>query len=188
MVGKGIVVLGLAAVAAMYGGSALAEGEACVGQQIEGLTAREARVISAAETRVRNSAKKKNKLSKVCSKVSNLSGLLVKITAGGHIGAGDSRYSGWSIICGSQCAPFPVTVYHCDGSVAWKMGYYGRWSGNGQARGYCSSGGTGACSVSSTRAVNKRKRCKGAVYLDKDGSRGKSCMRFNVNSSRNGGV
>lgn len=158
-------------------------------ETISGLNANEARVQQRIYQRI---AKKKkpsaSALSSVCKNVSNLSGLLVKITAGGHISRGDSRYSGWSIICAGRCVSFPAKVYHCDGSTAWNMGYYGRWAGNGKARGYCASGGASACSVSSTRSVNRQKKCQGAVYLDVDGGRGKSCLRFNVNSSRNGGV
>ena len=127
----------------------------------------------------------KTSLARVCPKISNLSGLLVKVTAGGHIPRWDPRNSGFSLICASRCVPWPATVYHCDGSVAFRMGYYGRWVGNGKARGYCGAGGQGACPTSSVRVRNRRLGCKGAAFLAEGRGR---CMRFNVNSNRNGSV
>ena len=162
-----------------------AETEEIGGQSsIEGLTKRE--IIKL--TRLSAKKKPKNNLAKVCKNVSNLNGLLLKVTAGGHISRNDPRYPGYSIICASKCVPFPATVYHCDGSVAFKVGYYGKWSGNGKSRGYCGSGGAGVCYTSSVRNKSRQLKCNGAGYLDVDGSRGKACMRFNLNSSRNGGV
>ena len=152
----------------------------------DGLTAREERRIARSEARKRGA--KAAALNKVCTDISNLSGLLVKETAGGHIGRGDARYSGYSIICASKCVSFPAKVYHCDGTTAFSMGYYGRWSGNGKSRGYCAAGGVGACSVSSVKAAARSKRCGTTGYLDVDGSRGKKCMRMNIDGSRNGGV
>ena len=127
-------------------------------------------------------------LSDVCTRTTPLNGLLIKITAGGHISRGDARYSGYSIICASKCASFPATVYHCDGSTAFRMGYYGRYSENGKPRGYCAAGGAASCSVSAVRSRSTALKCRGAGYLDLDGSRGKSCRRLNRYSNRNGDV
>ncbi|NMC61875.1 MAG: hypothetical protein GYA55_01765 [SAR324 cluster bacterium] len=140
---------------------------------------------AASKKRVATRLSPAKKLKKVCPRITNLSGLLIKTTAGGHIPKSDPRYSGFSIICGSHCVPFPATVYHCDGSVAFKMGYYGRWDGNGKSRGYCGAGGQGGCPTSYVRSKNRSLRCNGAVYLAQGGGR---CMRFNINSNRSGGV
>lgn len=145
--------------------------------------------VASART-VRKTARAKARvLSDVCtaSKTKPLNGILVKITAGGHIGSGDARNSGYSIICGPNCASFPANVYHCDGSLAFRMGYYGRYAANGKPRGYCAAGGAPACSVSAIRSRSRALRCNGAGYLDLDGSRGKTCMRLNLNSNRNDG-
>lgn len=125
-----------------------------------------------------------NKLEKVCKNVTNINGLLVKVTAGGHIPRSDPRYSGYSIVCAGRCVSFPAVVYHCDGSQAFRMGYYGRWVGNGKSRGYCGHGSS-PCPTSSVRAKSKSLKCSGAGYLS-TGNR--SCMRFNLYSDRNGGV
>lgn len=149
---------------------------------IEGLTQRESRKIARS---AKSNKPKKTKLSDVCKKVSNLSGLLLKTTAGGHIPRSDPRYPGYSVICAGSCVPFPAKVFHCDGSEAFQMGYYGKWSGNGKSRGYCGWAGSGQCFTSSVRSRSKSLKCSGAGYLAQGGGR---CLRFNLNVDRNGGV
>lgn len=144
---------------------------------IQGLNVREARKM--AREKKKSPKAPVGGLSAVCKKVSNLSGLLVKTTAGGHIPRSDPRYNGYSIVCAGRCVPFPAKVYHCDGSEAFRMNYYGRWVGNGKSRGYTHS------SVGAIRSRSRSLKCSGAGYL---ASGGNSCLRFNLDVTRNGGV
>jgi hypothetical protein len=143
------------------------------------------------ERREKRAERAKRDLKEVCapSSVVPARGLLIKKTGGGHIPNSDARASGFSLICASNCvSTFPAKVYHCDGSDAFKMGYYGRWNGNGKPRAYCAAGGAGACNVSSVANLSKKKKCGLVGYLDLDGNRGKRCMKIFVDGRRNGGV
>jgi hypothetical protein len=141
----------------------------------------------AARRRSRPEAKAENirGLSSICKKTSDINGALFKVTAGGHIGRSDPRYTGFSFICGSRCTSFPAKVYHCDGSQAFTMGFYGKWSGNGKSRAYCGSGGAPRCSTNAIRARSRALKCNGMGYLATGGG---SCIRLNLNSNRNGDV
>ena len=144
---------------------------------------------ASAERAVRRTARAKTTtLADVCTKITPLGGMLIKVTAGGHISGADARNSGYSLICGSSCASLPANIYHCDGSLAFRVGYYGRYAENGRPRAYCAAGGAPACYVTRVRARSKALKCNGAGYLDLDGRLGKKCYRFNLNSSRNGDV
>jgi hypothetical protein len=150
-----------------------------------------AQAITKEERKEMRAERAKRALREVCApdNVVPARGLLIKKTGGGHIPGSDARASGFSLICASNCvSSFPAKVYHCDGSQAFKLGYYGTWSGNGRPRAYCAAGGVGACSVSSVASMSKRKGCGQVGYLDLDGSRGKRCMKIFVDGRRNGGV
>lgn len=101
----------------------------------------------------------------VCKKVTPLKYALLKNAWPGHIQRSDSRASGFAFVCGADCPKrFPVSAYYSDGTLAFKLGYYGRWEGNGKPRAYCGTGGVGTCSASSITKAAKRK--DGKIYLD----------------------
>ena len=126
----------------------------------EGLSARSERKL----------ARKKNvnatALNSVCKSIQPMVALL-KSTAGGHI-RGDPRESGYSLICSRKSCPkkFPTNFYYSDGSLAFTVGLYGRWSGNGQPRAYCAAGGAPKCSAKSIGAKAKSRGLDGKVYGD----------------------
>lgn len=136
--------------------------EAPLQAESEGLNARSIRKLA----RARSGKVKTKALNTVCKKISNLQHALMKNTAGGHISSADPRYPGISLICGSDCArSFPVNAYYSDGNLAFKLGYYGKWSGNGKPRAYCGAGGAPACYASSVKTNARRSGRDGYVYL-----------------------
>lgn len=105
-------------------------------------------------------------LSDVCATTKPLSNALLKNAWPGHINLSDPRASGFAFVCGSDCASkFPVTAYYSDGTQAFRLGYYGVWSGNGKPRAYCSVGGAARCSASAVTRNAKRSGRDGKVYL-----------------------
>ncbi len=104
-------------------------------------------------------------LADVCPSVQPMSGALMKNAYPGHIQRTDPRASGFAFICGSSCpSKFPVSAYYSDGTLAFKLGYYGRWSGNGKPRAYCSVG-VPRCSVKKVVRDSKTSGRDGKVYL-----------------------
>lgn len=102
-----------------------------------------------------------------CQTIKPLEHALLKNNAGGHIGRRDRRYHGFAFICGKECpATFPVQAYYSDGAPAFKLGYYGRWNGNGQPRAYCAAGGAPFCNVPTVRM---RANIVGREGLRRDG-------------------
>jgi hypothetical protein len=113
-------------------------------------------------------------LSDVCKSVTPIHALF-KSTGGGHI-RGDARESGFSIICSrSECFSFPASAYYSDGTYAFKIGYYGRWVGNGQPRAYCAAGGAPACNAKSITANARAQKRDGKVYIQKS-AKTKTCV------------
>ena len=112
-------------------------------------------------------------LSKVCSSTKPI-GALLKNASPGHISSGDPRAPGFALVCSRSDCPrgFPAKAYYSDGTLAFSLGYYGRWEGNGQPRAYCGTGGAGVCSSRSVSSNARAKGRNGKVYIDFGG---KSC-------------
>lgn len=109
----------------------------------------------------------KNGLGKVCGNVQPLKKALLKNAWPGHINRSDPRAPGFAFVCGPDCPKkFPVSAYYSDGTAAFKLGYYGRWEGNGRPRAYCGAGGVGTCSASGVAKASRQKGRDGKVYLD----------------------
>jgi len=139
------------------------------------------RVLAAKRAR----SPQKKPFAQVCSRTSSISGFLLKNAYPGHISRGDPRAPGFALVCASRCPKkFPVNVYYSDGSLAARIGYYGRWNGNGKPRGYCGCGGAPSCFVSSISKKARQSGRDGKVYLSMgDGS----CVSATP-GIRNGGV
>ena len=125
----------------------------------------------------------------VCKKVAPISGFLLKNAYPGHIQKSDPRASGFALVCARSCPrKFPVSVYYSDGALAFRLGYYGRWNGNGQPRAYCGAGGVGTCSVSRVTTNARRSssggKRDGKIYIDMGNG---SCASA-FPGRRNGGV
>lgn len=139
-------------------------------------------------------AKRAGGLSSVCSSSEPVSGFLIKAEASNHINNGDPRTSGYSLICGRECAEFIAQVYYCDGTPAASFGYYGKWSrshgGNGRPRAYGAAGGAPKHSVRLIRAVARRKPCGNNLYVQLTkqalGGKAPACRHWDANSSRSG--
>lgn len=114
-------------------------------------------------------------LSAVCKNTKPI-GALLKNASPGHISSGDPRAPGFALICNRSDCPrgFPAKAYYSDGSLAFSLGYYGRWEGNGQPRAYCGTGGAAVCSVSAVSSAARAKGRNGKVYIDFGG---KSCRQ-----------
>ena len=112
-------------------------------------------------------------LSSVCSSTRAI-GALLKNASPGHISSGDPRAPGFALVCSRSDCPrgFPAKAYYSDGSLAFSLGYYGRWEGNGQPRAYCGTGGAPVCSSRSVSSNARAKGRNGKVYIDFGG---KSC-------------
>lgn len=136
-----------------------------VGAVPDGISNRSLRKMARAKNPASN--KPASGLASVCKSVVALRGALLKNAWPGHINQSDARAAGFAFVCGADCpSSFPVSAYYSDGSLAFKLGYYGRWEGNGKPRAYCSAGGTAYCSASAvTRNARANKR-DGKVYLD----------------------
>ena len=151
----------------------------------EGLNAREARLFTRA---AKAKPKAVSKLKKLCKKIITLrpGQALIKSQISAHIPRGDARASGYTFVCGSLCASFPAPFYYSDGTLAGKLGYYGRYSANGRPRAYCAAGGAPRCSVSSIYAKARRKKTGSYLYLKSNST---TCFKFNgAPGARNGGV
>ena len=105
-------------------------------------------------------------LRKVCKKVSPIRALW-KPAWGGHINSGDPRASGPALVCSRSDCPRvrPANVYYSDGTLAFKVGQYGTWNGNGQPRLYCSAGGAGSCSLRSAAQQARARGRDGKLYV-----------------------
>ena len=124
-------------------------------------------------------------LASVCSSTAPLRNMLIKSELSHHISnPGDGRQGGYTLVCGKQCPTrFPVNFYYCDGTLAGKFGYYGRWNGNGKPRAYGGAGGAPPHSVSKIAANARRKKCGSLLYLPVSG---KSCVSWSASASRTG--
>lgn len=84
-------------------------------------------------------------LAMVCASTSSIlpGQMLIKSEASNHIHNGDPRTTGYTLVCGSQCTANlrRSDFFYADGSYAGSVGYYGRFSGNGQPRLYGAAGG-----------------------------------------------
>lgn len=161
----------------------------------QGMSARSIRKIERAQKKKRTNKRKKNNnkgkkdttvvLSDVCKSVSPISALL-KNAWPGHISRADPRSRGFALVCNRRDCPrkFPVTAYYSDGVQAFRLGYYGRWSGNGQPRAYCSAGGAGSCSATLVTKEAKKFDRDGKVYLVFDAA--KKVCRTATPGKRNG--
>lgn len=126
---------------------------------------------------------KKRKLSKVCKSVLPLRKSLLKNAGGGHITNGDARAAGFAFICGPDCPRrFPLTAYYSDGTQAFRLGYYGKWEGNGRPRAYCAAGGVPICYASAVTKAARSKKRDGKVYI----SYGDGSCRSAIPGARNG--
>lgn len=150
--------------------------------------------IEGISKRTINKAKRKRKkktpasgvdLAQVCKKVQPFRGALLKSAWPGHIQRNDPRASGFALVCAQTCPKkFPVNAYYSDGEPAFRIGYYGRWEGNGKPRGYCAVGGAARCIVSVVQRDSKKSGRDGKVYVDFGGG---SCMTA-IPGNRNGDV
>ena len=104
----------------------------------------------------------------ICTEVKPLTSGLLKNTWPGHIYPPDPRSYGFAYICGSRDCPrrWPARVYFSDGTLAFRLGYYGIWSGNGKPRSY--TGTYGAPKVYVKNIVTKSKR-KGKDGIKRNG-------------------
>lgn len=137
--------------------------------------------------RAKNKAKKgnKEKLAAVCKSITPLKKALLKNAYPGHINRSDPRASGFAFVCGPDCPrSFPVSAYYSDGTAAFKLGYYGKWEGNGRPRAYCAAGGAPACSTSAVSSNSRKSGRDGKIYLVFD-TKAKSC-RSATPGARNG--
>jgi hypothetical protein len=124
----------------------------------EGLSERSLRKMS------RGTARAGGGLKAVCRNIRGVSNeFLYKSQISNHISAGDPR------------ASFPASVLYSDGSLATRVGYYGRWNVTGKARAYCGAGGVPVCS-NATLARNSRARGRDGKLYVKIGS---TCYRVN---------
>ena len=128
-----------------------------------GISARSARKIARANKKPSNSGKG---LASVCKSTAPLRGALLKNAYPGHISRSDPRAPGFAFVCGSDCPrSFPAKAYYSDGTLAFSLGYYGRWEGNGQPRAYCGAGGAPMCSVSTVTNGSRASKRDGKVYI-----------------------
>ncbi len=134
-------------------------------------------------------AAKKNKKNKpggglgaVCKSIRPIVALW-KVTAGGHIVSGP-RVTGYSLICSRKECPkkFPAEFYYSDGSLAGKVGAYGRWIGNGQIRAYGGTNGAPQHFVSAIRKNAKKSGRDGNLYIQM----GAYCASVSAASNRSG--
>lgn len=117
--------------------------------------------------------------------------MLIKSEISKHINPGDVRATGYTLVCGSQCVKNlnKADFFYADGSYAGSVGYYGRFSGNGQPRLYGAAGG--APQHFASQIARKADGIgNGKLYMQT--SRAKSgstttCKEFNPRG-RNGGV
>ncbi len=155
-----------------------------------GLSARSERKLARA---AKNNKKKNNPgngngsnaFKKVCPNVVQLSGILIKNAYPGHISQGDPRAPGFAMVCGRSCvSSFPASVFFSDGTLAFKLGYYGRWEGNGQPRAYCGAGGVAMCSVSSVVSNSRKSGRDKSAYLKLNKN---TCARFTPGARNDAG-
>ena len=129
--------------------------------------------------------KKKN----ICTEVKPLTSGLLKNTSPGHILAPDPRSYGFAYICGYRDCPkrWPTKVFYSDGTLAFRLGYYGTWSANGKPRAY--TGTYGAPKVYVNKIV-KRSKIKGKDGIKRDGkvyiAIGNKKCRYAIPGKRNG--
>jgi hypothetical protein len=136
----------------------------------EGLSERSLRKMS------RGTARAGGGLKAVCRNIRGVSNeFLYKSQISNHISAGDPRASGPTLVCNRACPSFPASVLYSDGSLATRVGYYGRWNVTGKARAYCGAGGVPVCS-NATLARNSRARGRDGKLYVKIGS---TCYRVN---------
>lgn len=103
----------------------------------------------------------------VCKNVKPLTDALMKNAYPGHISLSDPRASGFAFVCGKGCPKkFPANAYYSDGTLAFKLGYYGTWEGNRKPRAYCGSGGAPRCSAKGVTNDAKKSGRDGFVYID----------------------
>ena len=139
----------------------------------------------------RHKGKAPSSLSKVCSSVQPLgSRFLYKAEISPHIPSGDARASGPTLVCNSDCPKFPAEVYYSDGSLAHKLGYYGRWDVTGKARAYCAAGGAPKCFTSqiarNSRARTRSGRRNGRLYVKMTTASPGRCVEIMNPAGRNG--
>lgn len=133
-------------------------------------------------------------LRKVCRTVKTVTGneFLWKSEISNHITGGDLRRTGPTLVCNRICpASFPMPFYYSDGVQAGSVGYYGRFSGNGQPRAYCAAGGAPQCYISQIAKHSTTGGRDGFVYLrfSKNGAAAKDTVCYKVRPlGRTGGV
>lgn len=152
----------------------------------EGLSKRSIRKLEAASKRRKNKKPAATApLETYCTNISDLKKALLKNAYPGHINRSDPRAKGFAFVCGPDCPrKFPVNAYYSDGTQAFRLGYYGVWSGNGRPRAYCAAGGVSSCSAKTVTSNSKKSGRDGKVYLVFDAKK-KSC-RSAVPGNRNG--
>jgi hypothetical protein len=141
-----------------------AASESLAAAQSTGLSARSLRKMA----RGWNVARAGGNFKNVCASVRSVSGseFLYKSDISHHISPGDARAAGPTLICNRVCpATFPANLYFSDGTLAAKLGYYGRWNLTGKPRAYCAAGGAPACSNSTIARNSRASGRDGNVYL-----------------------
>ena len=152
-----------------------------------------------AEAAGKKSATKR--LAQVCKTVVGLN-FLIKGELSSHITNPGSRANSITVVCTRKTngCPTPlkqgkkVDFYYCDGSKAGSVGrYYPNFSGNGQARAYCGSGGASSCNMrtlgTKMKQVARKEKCSkkfNDMYMVVDPAK-KTCVTF-VPTARNGGL
>jgi hypothetical protein len=122
--------------------------------------------LTSAQDKTRKPTQTRGAPTKICKSTAPLKGALLKNAYPGHISKNDPRASGFAFVCGSDCArSFPVSAFFSDGTLAFKLGYYGRWEGNGQPRAYCGTNGAPSCPVGTVVRQSRQAGRDGKVYL-----------------------
>jgi hypothetical protein len=134
--------------------------------------------------RSRRGGSKIRSFRQVCAQVKNVTGseFLYKSEISSHIPRGDARAAGPTLICNRMCPKrFPASLFYSDGSLAAKVGYYGRWNVTGKTRAYCAAGGAPACNVRALASDARRRGRDGSLYLQMSRStEGKGTLCYRV--------
>lgn len=133
-------------------------------------------------------------LRELCATVSSIVAgqMLIKSEISNHItNPGDPRMTGYTMVCASQCTAnlHRSDFFYENGEYAGSVGYYGRFSGNGQPRLYGGAGGAPQHFVSQI-AAKARGIGSGRLYMQvSKATKGANthCKVFNP-TGRNGGV
>lgn len=121
-------------------------------------------------------------LAGVCKTVRNVSGreFLYKSEISNHIPNNDRRATGPTFICNQVCpSGWPMSVFYSDGTLAAKLGYYGRWNVTNKPRAYCAAGGTPQCFNSRISQNSRRNGRDGKLYVRTTSGANSVCYKVN---------